>query len=713
MNLYALISLACFVVLVVVGCHTYIGNPRSDAGRAFLLFASFCAYWALVEFGYRISVTREQALFWTRAGALRPLAVALIARFVFVYTGRNERRGRALLYGGFYLPALSFVVLDLWFMAISGMPREYRWGWGNGPSPLPLVYDVYLVWTVTSALCVAWFVVRYYRTSRDGAGGTPKEVRLFFVSMMVLTVLGLTSFLVDNLTSLMPEMTVLTGAAIVAVFAYLVNRLGLFTVTPQTAAEDIVAVIPDCLLLVGSDGKILRVNDATVELGGYEEGELRGRGVDEVVGAALGTARGDVAEAETTFRKADGQTLPFLCRGAAIRGRDGTVLGTVLIGQDLTRRKRTEAELARARRLRSLEVVAGGIAHDFNNLLTSISANLSLARTARRGPAKNDKIETAEKACYAAAELTRQLMNFSTERPLVKKPCRVRELVDEAVALSLCGTNVTARTAVAEHIRPLDADRHQLLQVLMNLLINARQAMPDGGVVRIEADNHPPPPRSTDPFIEIRIEDRGPGIPPSVIEHIFEPFYTTKDTGCGLGLVIAESIVKRHGGSITAATAPGGGALVTLKLPAATTHVPPAAVSGDTPVPKRSGRILIMDDDEMVRRVLGESLQRMGFEVVQASEGAEALELYLRARSDGHPFHSLILDLSVSQGFGGKEIIDQLRKIDPDVKAIIASGYSHDEVVLKHRDFGFSGALTKPFTVDELRKAIDELCAVS
>ena len=379
---------------------------------------------------------------------------------------------------------------------------------------------------------------------------------------------------------------------------------------------------------------------------------------------------------------------------------------------EINERKRAEDELLKAQKLESLGVFAGGIAHDFNNILTAILGNLSFARM-QLSPSHviAKRLEECEKATVRASEVTRQLLTFAKGGEPVKKLIVSAALIREASSFVLCGFNVNSAVDLADDLWCVEADEGQLSQALHNLLINAAQAMCDGGKVTVRgvnemlaADN----PQLLPPgaYVKMAVEDHGCGIPQENLGRIFDPYFTTKAQGSGLGLASVYSIAKRHGGTVSVCSTVGVGSVFTIHLPASPGRHPEAAVIRKGTGPAPGGRILIMDDEDFIREIATEILQFQGYEVEACADGREAVERFRRAKENNAPFAGVILDLTIPGGMGGKETAPLLREIDPDIVLLVASGYSNDAIIADFQHYGFSGALSKPFDADTL---VDEL----
>ena len=404
--------------------------------------------------------------------------------------------------------------------------------------------------------------------------------------------------------------------------------------------------------------------------------------------------------------------VPILCEvslNAVKVGGTPTLLAAV---RDVTERRRAEEEQTRLAKLEAVGVLAGGIAHDFNNLLMAILGNISLAGLATSATALQERLAAAGAACDQAQGLARQLLTFAKGGAPVKRAEDLNGIIREAARLALSGSKALAEFALPGHLWHVCVDRGQIHQVFSNLFLNADQAMPAGGVIHVQAENLDPTasaPLGLPPgrHVAVTIADQGVGIAPQHVERIFEPYFSTKQKGSGLGLATAYSIVKQHGGRITVESQLGRGTTFRLYLPAldgAGTEDKPAGV-GLTP---GQGRILVMDDDATVREVVGKMLNHLGYETVFAEEGQQALQLYQCAQTQGKPFAAAILDLTVPGGMGGREAIQHLLAIDPQVKAVVSSGYSDNAVMADFRALGFRGAIGKPYRLTDLGRVVQQ-----
>ncbi|WP_310600997.1 ATP-binding protein [Desulfobulbus sp.] len=395
----------------------------------------------------------------------------------------------------------------------------------------------------------------------------------------------------------------------------------------------------------------------------------------------------------------------------------------MIIFTDITEREHLHNELVKVQKLESIGALAGGIAHDFNNILTGIMGNLSYARTLLDpAHAARPTLDMAEDATRRATELTRQLLTFAQGGGPVKNVMAVRPLIDEAAAMMLRKKDVRAEIQVQGAVRSIKADAGQMAQVLNNVIANAVQAMPNGGAIRISADNARLEADNTlalptGDYVRIAVADEGDGIPESIMGRIFDPFFTTKATASGLGLAAAYSIVNRHGGHIGVESAAGKGAVCTILLPATDKILPEGASLPPTDDraahDQRKHSILVMDDEVIIRNLAATMLKHLGYEARACADGGEAVRLYAEAMAQGTPYSAVLMDLTVPGSMGGLEAANQILALDADARLIVSSGYSHDPVMEEYQAHGFAGVLAKPYAMTNLQESLDELFAAA
>ncbi len=386
----------------------------------------------------------------------------------------------------------------------------------------------------------------------------------------------------------------------------------------------------------------------------------------------------------------------------------------IVIIRNITERKRMQGELLRVQKLESIGILAGGIAHDFNNILAGILGNISLAKIFANPEDKFfEKLIEAEKASLRAKDLTQQLLTFSKGGQPIVKTASVTKLLRDATIFALTGSNARCEFSMSEDLWPVEMDEGQMTQVINNLVINAVKSMPKGGTIKVCAENATLGTEGTKQrlpleggkYVKISIQDQGTGIPKEHLQKIFDPYFTTRKKGSGLGLAISYSIIQKHHGYITAESESGVGTTFHIFLPASEKEVL-TEKSAKEIVRGEKGRVLIMDDEEIVRDVASGMLKHIGYEVEVAKDGAEAIALYRQAQESQVPFDVVILDLTVPGGMGGKETIEKLVQLDSQAKAIVSSGYSTDPVMSEFREYGFSSVLSKPYKIEELLEAV-------
>jgi len=373
-----------------------------------------------------------------------------------------------------------------------------------------------------------------------------------------------------------------------------------------------------------------------------------------------------------------------------------------------------EQERLRRAKLESISTLAGGIAHDFNNLLTGIMGNIGLAKMNVKTDDKIfETLDEAEVAAGRARELTQQLLTFARGGKPVKKTVDIAGLIKESATFALRGSAVRLELSLPDDLYPVEVDEGQINQVIQNIVINADESMPNGGVVRIDAENMRVKkgslPLPADNYLRINIADEGVGISKENLQRMFEPYFTTKQKGSGLGLSTVYSIVRNHGGYVTAESVSGRGTVFHIYLPASAKPSPAKDKPEASQTGRKGGRILVMDDEAVIRKMLINMLKVVGYEVEVTSEGAEAIEAYRRAMESGQPFDAVIMDLTIPGGIGGKEAVGKMLEIDPDARVIVSSGYTTDAVMSDYKKYGFSAVIAKPYSINQLEEALNSL----
>jgi PAS domain S-box-containing protein len=433
--------------------------------------------------------------------------------------------------------------------------------------------------------------------------------------------------------------------------------------------------------------------------------------MDKVINALNQTG---LYELEMRFRHKSGNPFFAHLSFSPLKGREGGIIGIIAAIRDITERKTLENELIRTSKLESISVLASGIAHDFNNMLTAILGNIAMASlNAESTLFVQERLAEAEKACIRAQNLTRQLLAFSTREKPQKKLVAIGDLLKTSASLVLRSSNVRRHVDIPIDLWWIEADEEQINQILHHLLINADQAMPQGGAITIQAENVQISEKGKAPlkpgkYVRVSIKDEGVGIPTEQLGKVFDPLFTTKRRGSGMGLATVYTIIKNHDGNISVESVPQGGARFIIYLPA-------SRKKGPIPRPKTlklsfgRGKVLLMDDEKMVLEVSSAMLKRLGYDVTVAQDGAEAIKCFRQATLAGEPFDAVILDLTVPGGLGAKETIRDLQQINPKAKVIVSSGFSDDPLKTDYQDFGFSGFMPKPYNLTQLSAAMHKI----
>ncbi|MBV9997617.1 MAG: response regulator [Verrucomicrobia bacterium] len=481
----------------------------------------------------------------------------------------------------------------------------------------------------------------------------------------------------------------------------------------------------DAALMVGRDGLTRAVNRSAQEWFQITHQPALGLPVDELVrllsvpdrrpvrfpwsGGPVETPKsGCIVDGDGRERWVSYRIIPVDA------GQEGTA-DVILILHDESWRQQHEQELGKLQRLEPLTVLAGGIAHDFNNFLTSVVGNVQLARTMVASADAHAALKDAEAACHAAAGTAKQLLRFVRGGSPVRRVQPLGEVVREVARLATAGTAVRLEIALDEDLSSVSFDQDQMNQVVQNLALNAVQVLPSGGTLRISGRNVvadvPLPPELAatvgTKFVRIDFSDNGPGIAPEDLLRIFEPFYTTKPAGQGLGLAVCYSIARQHGGLLTVASTPGAGSTFTLFLPSAEGN--PVAPEEPVPLPAartRLARILLVEDEEPVRRLTAKLLTKLGYRVTTADDGEQAIQTYHEAHAGGDGFDGVITDLTLRGGIGGREIAAAILAANPDARLVVTSGFFDQPLLSEYRENGFRGALRKPYLIQDLQCAV-------
>jgi PAS domain S-box-containing protein len=496
------------------------------------------------------------------------------------------------------------------------------------------------------------------------------------------------------------------------------NERELFLVTLRSIGDGVIATT--------TSGSVTLMNPVAEELTGWNEQEALGRPIEETfvvlneksgesvanpVARVLSTGTVCGLANHTLLVAKDGTERSIADSGAPIRDTKGNVVGVVLVFRDVTEQQHMLREAAKAEKLESLGLLAGGIAHDFNNLLAAIMGNISLAKI-HADPKATEfrRLSAAERAVDRARQLTQQLLTFSKGGAPIKKTASLHQLLDEWAGFALRGSQTSCELRIQPDLWDAEVDEGQVSRVIHNLVVNAGQAMPDGGRIYLSAENYLS--RSEDSgllaagkYVRIVVEDEGVGVPAEYLDQIFDPYFTTKKNGSGLGLATSYAIVKKHGGHIAVRSQVGKGTTFEIFLPASEKRAPIPPNFAEQ-LKHGQGRILLMDDEEVVRDLAGEMLKLLEYRAALSRDGSEAIELFRQAQDSGDPFDAVIMDLTIPGGLGGKETFTVLKDLNPGVRAIVSSGYCTDPIMGDFKSYGFCGVLAKPYDVRAMSEVL-------
>ncbi len=495
--------------------------------------------------------------------------------------------------------------------------------------------------------------------------------------------------------------------------------------------------IGDGVITTDIQGRIVMINHAGENMTGWTSSEAVGQALKSVFNIAIDLAAQSRMQ-KSGYRNEAHSLLLSLPESATLRSRDGMeriieqvaspirdsnneIAGVVLVFRDITERQRNEEERRKAETLEQLGLLAGGIAHDFNNLLTAIIGNISLASLLL--PPNDEmaaRLNDAKNASLRARDLAQQLLTFARGGAPIKKTASIGKLIQDTVSFSLRGSHSRSEFEFGADLWPAEIDPGQISQVIANLVVNADQAMSNGGVLRVACDNfsydgHTEPVIADLPagdYIRLSLRDEGTGISEDYLTRIFDPYFTTKSHGNGLGLATTYSIIKNHNGLITVESQLHVGSTFTIYLPALRNLEMPVEVTKETiESVAGTGRILIVDDEEAIRALVEFTLTRLGYDVFQAENAQDGVDLYREKYEKGERFDAVILDLTLPGGMGGKEALKKLIEIDPTVNAIVSSGYATDATMSRYQDFGFRGVIAKPYEAAELGRIVHDVVA--
>lgn len=485
--------------------------------------------------------------------------------------------------------------------------------------------------------------------------------------------------------------------------------------------------IGDGVITTDADGRIVLMNQIAEKLTGWQEHDSNGKLLSEVFHIINESSRESIEnpaakvlqndqviqlENQTILISKDGTEYNIEDSAAPIRTADNSIKGVILVFRDVTEHLKKEEELFKSRKLESIGVLAGGIAHDFNNLLTSLFGNIEMAKMVLPKEHKAYQLlESSTRSVESATNLTKQLLTFSKGGDPIKETLSIGEVISESAQFSLRGSSTGLQLNIPQDLWHVEADKGQLSQVIGNLVINAQQAMPQGGEITIDADNMT---TAAGRQVQICVRDEGEGIEAENLDKIFDPYFSTKSRGSGLGLASTHSIITKHNGTIAVESILNKGTTFTIRLPASEEiekRGEDKVITESITESVTGANILVLDDEEDVRNVIGMMLEQMGHQISYAENGAEAVVKYQQALQNDDPFDVVITDLTIPGGMGGQEAAQKILALNPQAKLIVSSGYATDPIMANYAEYGFVARAAKPYRLSELQQVVDQVLA--
>ena len=488
--------------------------------------------------------------------------------------------------------------------------------------------------------------------------------------------------------------------------------------------------IGDAVITTDQHSRITLMNPLAEKLTGYPQQEALGLPLTEVFHIVNEVTRQPIPNParqvieygeiiglanNTILTSREGTEYLIADSGAPIKDGGGSIIGVVLVFRDVTETRKLEREVLKVEKLESLGVLAGGIAHDFNNFLAGIIGNISLAKLdTQPGMSVYPILDEMQRAATRAKNLTQQLLTFSKGGEPVKQTSDLGELVQEAAVFALRGSNVCCDFSFQPDLFLAEVDEGQVAQVIHNLILNADQAMPSGGIISVSGVNVTLQTQNAfslekGDYVQITIRDSGTGIKKEYLKKIFDPYFSTKQKGSGLGLAVAYSVIDKHSGSITVESDSDVGTTFTIILPAAYEMETRRQETASEFVSGAGRRVLVMDDEDFIRKLARQMLEKLGYTVEVSVNGDDAIAKFKQALNAGDPYDAVILDLTIPGGMGGRETVEELLKLEPNLNAIVSSGYSNDPVMASCGRYGFRQAIRKPYRIQEMSAALKEV----
>ncbi len=712
MAFFTLSYLVVSVILAMLAVFIIFRDSKSNFNRVIFFYLASIAFACFCQFGFNCATNVADGAFWLKASSIIPIIPALYIHFIYLHVKKHKDYS---YHYAVYLPALFFIAVSFASNAITGTAFMKPNGTLGQSHHLTIINAAFYLWSLGIVAISCIWTIRFFRTPSDSKNET--GIKRFLFVLAILSILTIVARMLSQLyfhsNSPFLELFFIVAIAVYQTYGVLSHKMTMPSL--ENASEEILRLMPEALFILSTRNEIVKVNHAALKLLSLKTDDVMYMNIEhffkssesgEVLSKKEVAGLPYIEEKEAMVRKPDGSVFPVIVSKTLIHDSRDNEIGSILVARDLTMRKKFESEIANVQKFKTVGTLAAGIAHDLNNYMTSIMLNISMAKLTKDEPDHFDNaIKTAEKATFLASDLAGQLLSYVKEREPIKKPINLPEFIKHSIDLGMKGSSLTYDLFVEPDLSPVCIDAGQMSQVFMNIILNARQAMPRGGKISIVCKNvvtsmDSGADNKNGSFVSISIQDFGQGISKENLPKIFEPFFTTKESGSGLGLAICKSIIQKHGGTIDVSSRENMGTTVTILLPVCEQPIEPSIVNNHE-IKQGSGRILVMDDEQMVRDSCSEILDMYGYEVELAKDGGEAIQKYLYAMQNKTPFNFVILDLTVCNGLNAKDAIKRLKELDPSIKAIVSSGYREDPVISNYKDYGFVGVLPKPYSIKE------------